>query len=110
MSELEVIAITLVTSMVNEGRVTENQARLLLRFLLQEDFISHINLNSNHEEITQQLIRRLDEVSIKVSIPPNEQQNDLSSPLDSFLLSKKKISDRNSAHSPRGSGNLIHLN
>ena len=94
MSKLEIIAQKLVYTMVCDGKITENESKTLLRFLLNKKISNIITKTQDEELIAEELLNLINQIPMRIVISAYSTQDDLSSPLDTFLVTKKRESVR----------------
>ncbi|OMJ91996.1 hypothetical protein SteCoe_5313 [Stentor coeruleus] len=73
-----------------EGRITESESRRLTRMLENNESLGGKDANMNEGQIRKEILKILDSNAIRVCIPPTNQSDDISSPLDTFLVLKKR--------------------
>jgi hypothetical protein len=109
MSEFEITVHKLLESMVADKKITGNEAQKLQRILVTEENFNRVSRLHKEDEIAHELLTIISEASIKVVIPTHGSQDDLSSPLDAFLLSKKKETDRQTINSGNSIAVLVKI-
>jgi hypothetical protein len=109
MSENQNIAKKVLLTIQAAGEISERESKNLLEHLMQEDGFRSIESLGCEDDIARELLRLSTELEFKLVIPPRTLQDDLSSPLDTFLLSKKKQAAKNSAYPNDTAGFLIKI-
>ena len=107
MSDFENTARRLTIAMIEEGKITENQGKVILRYLKSGNLSTRIARTEDEELLASELLKVINEESMRVLIPSVSVSDDLSSPLDTYLQSQKKRTPSN----PTGPslGSLIRL-
>jgi hypothetical protein len=95
MSDLTKAVISEVSCLENEGRINRAQTKALLSMIYMPSIIEKFSKAANTVELRDGILKLTEEISISVSIPPNRALDDLSSPLDTFLLNKKREALKN---------------
>lgn len=90
MEELSNLVSKQISSLQIEGRITESESRRLVRVLESNGSLGEKDGSLNEGQIRKEILKILDNNAIRVCIPPANQSDDISSPLDTFLVLKKR--------------------
>ena len=80
----------IVANLREEGKINEIQAKMLFSLSTEAYLLESIVDNRSEGEIRSEILKIIHGVSFRISIPQRGVYDDLSSPLDTFLQSKKK--------------------
>lgn len=96
--------------LVRDGKINRVEYYSLLSIFMREETLKNLAQIQDENELNKELLKIIAEASVHVAIPPhNVLQDDLSSPLDTFLLSTKKESDKKQHNSKFGLESLIKI-
>ncbi|OMJ83709.1 hypothetical protein SteCoe_14379 [Stentor coeruleus] len=110
MSELENSVTRNLLFLVKDRKISKIEYNNLLKVFLSKDTMKRLEQIPDDEGIRSELLQILLEPSVNILIPThNTSIDELSSPLDTFLLSKKRRAERNPDISTRGIGMLIKI-
>ena len=90
MEDFQNIATKGVSKLEKEGKISEMQSKLLFSLIKQENISETIVKGHSEEEILLEIMKILEGVSFNLSIPQRGIYDDVSSPLDTLLQSKKR--------------------
>ena len=96
MENLKEKLISEISSLESENKITKQQSKFLAVLLSSQETSETLIKNHSTEDIRTEILKIVGDVSYNLYIPPHTIYEDLSSPMDSYLLLKKKQACRSS--------------